>query len=191
MRIVEHIRRHAFGLLLFGALTLAPCTLMAQEAPCDEVLGLAEQAFFNALFEEARSSIAHCMDDPIFEDDEVRAKGHLLLSRIYFAEQSSPEARSHLFTLLDLDPEFILSRPLPPPFIKFFEEVSAQHYDHAQLLAKLRPAPDFPRSRGLYLNLKDNWYWIGGGALLAGTAMALINDSDRPTVFPTPPAPPR
>ena len=159
----------------------------SQEMTCKEGFEKAEQAFFNAQFEVAEDALSVCAQA---NDSIPASEMYLLLGHIRFARQHYPEARSALFKLLDADDGYQLEKPLPPPFVRFFEETRDHYTQHLAVAERLRPVPLYdPLPTGF---ISQNWRWIGGGILVAsGTAIVITQGDNRgKTNFPLPPAPP-
>lgn len=157
----------------------------AQQAlHCEDILYTAERAFFNARFEEASSGLEACLDAYIFQEDELmRAK--VLLSRIYFAARMLDASKASIVEILALDPDYRALPPLPPPFILFVDEVREDTFRQAPYADRLKPVPVLKEKRATV----KPWVWIGGGALIAGTAAALLSGGPD-NGFPPPPGPP-
>ena len=182
-------RLHLNAKTLIGAVLLSwaiASPSLAQEINCDEAIASSNQNFFNAEFEEATTTLKYCLSNEAFTEEE---EAYTLLAQIYFSVEEYDLSTSAIMSLLDIAPEYELPERLPPPFVVFFERTRNIYIRHAMIAAKLRPAPEYTRKRGLR-SIDSRWYWIGGGVLVAGTAAILLDDDSRPVTFAPPPGPP-
>jgi hypothetical protein len=180
---VNRMRVFWAGIVLSGLFAQTP--VAAQDTlQCEDVLYAAEKQFFNARFEEASHALEACLNAYIFQKPELlRAK--ILLARIYFAARQELQAWETLEEILHLDADYRAVPPLPPPFIALVDDVRSAEFRRAPYADRLKPAPILEKEK----DMTRPWVWIVGGALVAGTAVALLSGGSE-SGFPPPPGPP-
>ena len=185
--------KSAAGMLKVGTILLIGfwlCVTSAQaqnDSTCDQVLIIAEELFFYAQFDEASQILEGCLAADMISPS-LRFDAYQLIARIYYADQRETEAADAVNEMLNFRPGYIPAPPLPPPFIAFVEYQSELRQRKEVLdihLSQTHPRPLFRMSR-------RGWFFIGGGVLATGTAIALISggESEPASNFPRPPGPP-
>ena len=172
---------------LAGWFVAAPFVAAQDASDCEGFLVRAEQAFFQARFDEAADLLESCKGGEEVSGDALFDL-HLLRARVYYAMRDETNAGRAIESMLLLRPDYEARPPLPPPFIAFVD-YHAEFIDNRDVLdVHLTPAP----ARPLFRLNRRQWLMIGGGVVLTGATLALINGREGPAEsgFPAPPAPP-
>ena len=183
---------YATVILSLGIFFIQPFNHSLAQTPlqdsCDEVLLYAENLFFNADFEEAGYALQKCLTSDQLLDFE-KAEIHLLLARIYFAEQKETLAAEALGHLFSFSADYKLGSFLPPPFLEFAENIREISNDEEELNKQIMPLPNITEEKKLN---NKRWLLIGGSGLFAVTAIAIMSSGSPnvPTPFPPAPSPP-
>jgi len=150
-------------------------TAQAQEK-CAELLAQARTEYENGNFDDALVLINRCLQDYSLTR-ETKVMAYEMLGLIYVSKQEREQAKDAVKKLLEIDPRYEPDTgQLRPAYVELIKEVKAE----------LKP-----RGRN------KKWLFIGGGAVLAGSAAFLFSSSQgakppsETSGFPKPPARPK
>ena len=143
----------------------------------------AEQKYNTGSFDNAVELLTQVISQQDIPQTE-KQRAYRLLGLTYIAKELEEDARSTVKKLLEMVPDY-KTDPVqdPPPFIRLVQEVKDEESSQTQ-------KPD--EGGGI------EWYWIAGGAAVAGVAAILIfsggnggDETVNPGTFPAPPVRPQ
>lgn len=126
---------------------------------CDKKLTQAEQSYYKGNFDETIELVKECLKDSTLVEPD-RLKGYSLLARTFLAKGNKETAGEVVKKILNIDESYQPTiEQETPRYVNFVAEVRKD-------FVKQTTAP----VKSSY----KNWVWIGGGSVLAITAIAII-----------------
>lgn len=173
----------------------APAGVRAQaREKCDVEYERAEAEYLEGRFDDAINALQSCLDrEQLFRDEAVRV--YRLMALAYLNKGDVEQARFAVVNLLSRDaayePDAVQD---PPTYVSLVNLVQEQLAVNAPSPAEPEPAEGVDeRPRRSWLTGPRQWLLVAGGAVVVGTAAALIfSGSDSPggntSPLPLPPA---
>ncbi|MDI6804342.1 MAG: hypothetical protein QME58_10935 [Bacteroidota bacterium] len=157
------------GVIIFVFMLPTLTPIMAQtQSSCDEKIKLAEQKFYDGLFDDAIALLNSCLKESSVTKQE-RARAHELLAKVYLGKDYQEQAESAIRKLLELVPSYT---PNPdkdtPTYVALVEKVKSE-----QAQPKEQPEEQAKQDE------KKSWYentWVivGAGVAVVGAVVAVL-----------------